>query len=29
MPDAKYALKNSLGLPPLMKFNWDFIHSKL
>jgi len=29
MPDSKFALKNSLGLPPLMKFNWDLIASKL
>lgn len=29
MPDRRYALKNSLGLPPLFKFNWDLIKSKL
>jgi hypothetical protein len=29
MPDYRFALKNSLGLPPVMKFDWDVIQKKL
>jgi AAA domain len=29
MPDHKFALKNSLGLPPVFKFNWSAIEAKL
>lgn len=29
MPDTKFALKNSLGLPPIMQFNWKLIEEKL
>jgi hypothetical protein len=29
MPDYRYQLKNSLGLPPLMSFDWALIESKL
>ena len=29
MPDRKFALKNSLGLPPVFKFDWNLIKSKL
>lgn len=29
MPDFRYELKNSLGLPPLFDFNWQTIQAKL
>lgn len=29
MPDHRFALKNSLGLPPVMKFDWSKIEAKL
>jgi AAA domain len=29
MPDPKFNLKNSLGLPPIFKFNWEVIAKKL
>jgi KaiC/GvpD/RAD55 family RecA-like ATPase len=29
MPDHRYQLKNSLGLPPVMKFDWKTIEEKL
>jgi AAA domain len=29
MPDYRYQLKNSLGLPPLFAFDWKLIESKL
>lgn len=29
MPDEKFELKNSLGLPPIFEFNWDTIAQKL
>jgi hypothetical protein len=29
MPDHKFNLKNSLGLPPMFKFNWSLIEEKL
>ena len=29
MPDYRFQLKNSLGLPPVFTFSWDLIAKKL
>ena len=29
MPDARYVLKNSMGLPPVFEFDWKIIEEKL